>query len=50
MSDLQTEQSAQQIILETVEDSKANDQGLAQQNLYFTHGSSAGMEFDNSSK
>ena len=50
MSDLQTEQSAQQIILETVEDSKANDQGLAQQNLYFTQGSSAGMEFDNSSK
>ena len=50
MSDLQTEQSAQQIILETVEDSKANDQGLAQQNLYFTQESSAGMEFDNSSK
>ena len=50
MSDLQTEQSAQQLILETVEDSKANDHGLTQQNLYFTQESSAGMEFDNSSR
>ena len=48
MSELQTDQSAQQLILETVEDTKANDHGLAQQNnLYFSQGSSAGMEFDN---